>query len=129
MREKEQELKKWVKEHKNELIVCGVSIATIILGIFAYKSRKSKLINCCKNLKNNIDKKDIILPSNIDLITNKVTPETTYEVIQDVNSHIRNLPNGWNASAEKVATAAENGYSLQPGQTWVNAYTKCRMIV
>ena len=38
------------------------------------------------------------------------------------SKHIRNLPEGYNASAEKVATAEEHGFSLGEGQTWVDDY-------
>ena len=42
----------------------------------------------------------------------------------EVTDHIRNLPEGWRATAGKIATAAEHGYELLPGQTWVERYTK-----
>ena len=42
----------------------------------------------------------------------------------DVTEHIRNLPEGWHASEKKIASAAEHGYNLQPGQTWVANHTK-----
>lgn len=38
------------------------------------------------------------------------------------SKHIRNLPKGHNASAEKIATAEEHGFSLGEGQTWVDDY-------
>ena len=38
------------------------------------------------------------------------------------SKHIRNLPEGHNASAEKIATAEEHGFSLGEGQTWVDDY-------
>lgn len=41
-----------------------------------------------------------------------------------VNSHIRNLAQGMNASAEKQATALEHGVTLMEGQTWVSDYIK-----
>lgn len=41
-----------------------------------------------------------------------------------VTDHIRNLPEGWRASAGKIATAAEHGYELLSGQTWVERYMK-----
>ena len=41
-----------------------------------------------------------------------------------VNSHIRNLAQGMNASAEKQATAQEHGVTLKEGQTWVKDYVK-----
>ena len=40
----------------------------------------------------------------------------------DVSKHIRNLPYGFKASTEKIATAGENGYVLNEGQTWVKNY-------
>ncbi|MGL5353714.1 MAG: hypothetical protein ACRDA5_10405 [Clostridium sp.] len=46
------------------------------------------------------------------------------QVSFEVCDHIRNLPEGRNASAKKIATAAEFGYNLKPGQTWVDTYTK-----
>lgn len=42
----------------------------------------------------------------------------------EVRKHVRNLPNGWNASNEKIATALENGIVLLDGQTWVDGYMK-----
>lgn len=38
------------------------------------------------------------------------------------NKHKRKLPDGWKASPEKIATAKENGFDLQPGETWVDDY-------
>lgn len=40
----------------------------------------------------------------------------------DVSEHIRNLPQGYKASAEKIALAAERGLVLLPEQTIVDAY-------
>ena len=51
------------------------------------------------------------------------TPHFSAErVPHDVSRHIRNLHEGWEASIEKLATALEHGFELQPGQTWVEAY-------
>ncbi len=46
----------------------------------------------------------------------------------EVSEHLRNLPEGWNASAEKMLSATEHGYQLNPGQTWVDTYTKNKVI-
>jgi len=63
----------------------------------------------------------------------EVVPMTEITVIRmtdieqshfDVSKHIRNLHEGWEASATKIATAAEHNYNLQPGQTWVDSFTK-----
>ena len=42
----------------------------------------------------------------------------------DVIAHIRTLPEGWHASPEKIAEAAELQIVLLPNQTLVDAYTK-----
>ena len=53
----------------------------------------------------------------------EVQSEKTERAAHDVCEHVRNLPNGWNASPEKAETAADHGYDLGPGQTWVESYT------
>ena len=42
----------------------------------------------------------------------------------EVGRHIRNLPDGWHASPEKVAEALKNKIILREGQTWVDSYMK-----
>ncbi len=49
--------------------------------------------------------------------------EKAERAAHDVSEHVRNLPPGWNASQEKTETAADHGYNLEPGQTWVESYT------
>lgn len=49
--------------------------------------------------------------------------EKAERAAHDVSEHVRNLPPGWNASQEKTETAADHGYTLGPGQTWVESYT------
>ena len=47
-------------------------------------------------------------------------PEAPFDVI----AHIRTLPEGWHASPEKIAEAAELQIVLLPNQTLVDAYKK-----
>lgn len=42
----------------------------------------------------------------------------------DVNSHLRNLYQGWKASPEKIVLAVEYGYNLAYDQTWGRDYIK-----
>lgn len=49
--------------------------------------------------------------------------EKAERAAHDVSEHVRNLPPGWNASLEKTETAVDHGYTLGPGQTWVESYT------
>ena len=48
------------------------------------------------------------------------SPEAPFDVI----AHIRTLPEGWHASPEKIAEAAELHIVLLPNQTLVDAYIK-----
>ena len=129
----------WIKAHSKELIALGCSIGAIIGVILCAKNHKA-LEEAWTSLKNNLTTNRLILPhSTIDgrevsvediLESTVITPE--YSDISDSITivqkkphpqHLRNLPVGWNASPEKIATAAEHGYdNLLPGQTWVKEY-------
>ncbi len=119
----------WIKEHKKELILAGVSIASIITAIICVKNHTALEENWT-NLRKLIEKTDVIPTSNevanADVISSKNIVEisniTNDRMPHDVSEHIRNLPDNWKASAEKIATAAEHGFNLQPGQTWVESY-------
>lgn len=128
----------WVKVHKKELIIAGVSVAAIVAIILSCKNRK-ELLTLWSAIEGKIKKvpqhqvqvmttpaADIFKAEPSSVIP-ELIPCVISEIPQEIKSHIRNLPEGWNASAEKVATAAENGYSLLPGQTWVDSYTKNRI--
>lgn len=118
----------WIKEHKRELIIAGVSIAAIIAVIIGIKNHKA-LEETWASLRKLVEKTPEAIP-----IVNTVTEVTPLKDIVEINivttdrrpydvaEHLRNLPEGWKASAEKIATAAEHGYDLLPGQTWVEAY-------
>lgn len=56
------------------------------------------------------------------------TPTVSDRSPVDVTGHLRNLPTGQHASPEKIATAAENGFMLGNGQTWVSDYSKYKSI-
>lgn len=120
----------WVKEHKKELIIAGVSIAAIIAVIVGIKNHKA-LEEAQLSLRKLVEKTPEAIPTVNTASIAEVTPVkdiveinivTADRIPHDVAEHLRNLPNGWKASAEKIATAAEHGYDLRPGQTWVEAY-------
>lgn len=131
----------WVKAHKKKLIIAGVSITAIIAFILGFRNRK-QLMALWATLQGAISKAPDIIPVATDVVE-KVTEEVApvIEVIEpvklivvdasninqipfEVSKHIRNLPQGWHPSAEKIATAAENGIRLLPNQTWVVDYVK-----
>lgn len=131
----------WVKAHKKELIIAGVSIATIIAIILGYKNRK-QLMALWATLQGAISKAPDITPvavEAVEKVTEEVAPiveviepvklivvdaNNIHQIPHEVSKHIRNLPQGWHPSAEKIATAAENGIQLLPNQTWVVDYMK-----
>lgn len=136
IREEKGALVRWVKAHKKELILAGigvVSITGIILGIKNKDAIKELWAILQKNiLKVSADTTVIKVTENsipiiqsistTDIISLPVSSE--YRTEFDVTGHVRNLYKGWSTSPEKLATAAEYGIELLPGQTWVESYTK-----
>lgn len=120
----------WVKEHKKELIIAGVSIAAIIAVIIGIKNHKA-LEEAWSSLRKLVERALEAMPVAKSVPVTEVSPVkeivevniiSADRVPHDVAEHLRNLPEGWKASAQKIATAAEHGYDLLPGQTWVEAY-------
>lgn len=120
----------WVKEHKKELIIAGIGIASIITIIVGIKNYRT-LRDTWEFLKKLVEKTPEAVPSMKSVLVTEVDPVkdiveinivTADRIPHDVTEHLRNLPEGWKASAEKIATAVEHGYELLPGQTWVEAY-------
>lgn len=146
MNEQKKGFMNWVKAHKKELIIAGISLGAIIAVVCCYRKRES-IGELWETLKNAISKlpsdtftSEMVIeninetaPIDVDkfisteapvILSIRAMPEKPF----DVSEHIRNLPDGWHASAEKIATAAEHGYQLLPGQTLVENYTKNMMV-
>lgn len=132
----------WVKAHKKELIIAGISVAALIEIILCIKNRDS-IEALWKSLSRAIEKSpgeapevsqttiekvaqssvtitDIINPTEIQVINATRTFQNPFEV----SDHIRNLHEGWRASAKKITEAEAMKIILQPGQTLVDAYMK-----
>lgn len=130
MEKEKRTIMKWIRKHKRELIIAGISIPTIIGIVIALKNLEElkkvweNLFLSIKQISENsfsnrstplsevTSMKDII-PININ---------ATRHIPHDVAEHLRKLPEGWQASALKKRSAAEHGYILLPGQTWVKTY-------
>lgn len=138
----------WVKAHKKALKIAGFSIAALIAAILLFKNRAA-IKACWDTLKKAIaqpgptpkvpvtkapPQQIIHIPVEeakpvVQLVTPMadVAPAITrqpYLVPFEVDPHIRELHPGWQASAEKIATALEHGFVLKEGQTWVTGYVK-----
>ena len=128
---------RWIKAHKKELIIAGVSIAAVIGAILLYKNRKALkaywdyLIGLISNSGvakapgDAVKAAEKVAKATEEVAKATETAAQTAEVVPfEVTKHIRNLPDGWHASPGKIASAVENGVALAEGQTWVDCYWK-----
>lgn len=109
--------KEWCEEHKKELIIAGVGAFAI--GACAFFGIRRFNTNAMEETAMNM----LVIPDN-DIVP--IHRDYTDTVPFEVNSHIRKLPEGMQASPIKQATALEYGYELGPHETWVQSYTKCK---
>ena len=124
----------WIKEHRKELTIAGISIGTLILIVLGIKNREVVKVvwdSCKKAVKQSTAK----TAEAVSKVTVEIPLEPIQEVITvvasnsealpfEVSRHIRNLPEGWHASPEKIAEALKNNIILMDGQTWVESYMK-----
>lgn len=125
----------WVKAHKKQLTIAGISTLAII-GIALGIKNKDAIIELWESLQKSISKSPSETPapktmeiqstmSEIVAETKEVTRVYTPSTIPfNVKDHLRNLPEGWHASPEKITEAELLGIELLPNQTLVNSYTK-----
>lgn len=127
----------WIKAHKKELIVAGVSIAAVVGTILLIRNHKALraywnylvgLIPKSSTARTTTKAAEATVKTTESVVKNaKVATEAahTSNVIPfEVAKHVRNLPEGWHASPGKIASALENGIDLAEGQTWVGPYWK-----
>lgn len=133
MKAKFEEIREWIKENKKKLIIAGVSIGAVLAAIIACKNL-DELERVFKSLQSIVDQasekvsmadklETYISCQNGTSEDSEDGPNKTTRSPHDVSEHVRNLPEGWSASEEKKASAAERGIELQPGQTLVDAYS------
>lgn len=127
--EEQKTLIQWIREHKKEIAIAGISI-TALVGLGLDIKNKEAMEVFWNALKNNDPKIPIKteaprIKEQVSSIESVVIPmHREYKKPFDVSSHIRNLHEGWKASPEKLAKAAAYGIELLPGQTLVEGYTK-----
>ncbi len=127
-------------------MIAGICITTIIAAVLLYRNREN-IIALWDRLKKTLEKTpvnklpeisigsraDATNPTAVNAV--EVVVEPVAKVVRslpqdpfEVTAHIRNLPEGWCASADKIATAAEHGYELRSGQTWVERYIENEIV-
>lgn len=132
MEEKKTEFLGWVKRHKKQLILAGISISAVI-GIILGVKNKGVLEELWTTLKRST-KNELQPEFKAISLTQTVLPENDMLIIPrnytlpqkpvDVCMHIRTLTGGRVHSAEKAAEAEALGIILLPNQTLVDPYTK-----
>lgn len=108
----------WVRSHGKLLAGIAMGVAAGIAMIFG----ACYLANLDEESQELDDPDDSFVPEAA--LADSQPEEVFSQSIIDVSEHLRNLHEGWKASEDKIATAAENGFELEPGQTWVGAYQK-----
>lgn len=123
----------WIKAHKKQLLIAGISV-TAIIGIIIGLKNNEGIKELWEHLENSLSKTPEKLPESITVMQTappmieEVIPVRVYTSPQepfDVSQHIRNLSGGRHHSIEKAAEAAALGIDLLPHQTLVDTYTKC----
>ena len=125
MEENQKDFIAWVKAHKKQLIVAGISI-TAIIGVILGIKNKETIDELWKALKDSLKKTTPTIQTDLQPLEN-VIPFRQYTLPQepvDVVQHIRTLSEGRHHSAKKAAEAAALGITLLPNQTLVDKYTK-----
>ena len=132
--EERKGLIRWIKEHKKELVIAGISVATLILIVLGIKNRES-LKALWDSLRKVTKEPTVKIVEPVIKAATEIPQDSAQEVIAvmtsnsdtlpfEVSRHIRNLPEGWHASPEKIAEALRNNIILMDGQTWVDSYMK-----
>lgn len=131
MEEKRTDFFTWVKVHKKQLIIGGISISAVV-GLYFGIRNKDTLIELWTSLEGNVNKVENalttvpVVQASVPAIETVTVPRTytSPKMSFTVNQHIRTLAGGKHHSAEKAAEAAALGISLLSNQTLVDPYEK-----
>lgn len=132
--EERKSVLRWVKEHKKPLIYAGIGVGALILIVLGIKNRES-LQTVWDLLWRAAEKPDVPTPKEASeasatvqqiqsMEEHAIKGSATNTTPFGVSGHIRNLPDGWHASPEKVAEALKRNITLLDGQTLVDDYMK-----
>lgn len=134
LEEKKRKTIKWIKDHKKELIIAGISI-TVLVGIIIGIKNKDDLEKILLRLRYEIKQQEkynttiIEKTKNTNVVIDLPSEPRKYSlpiVPVDVRRHIRNLSGDRVPSLEKQKEAERLGIALGVNQTLVDSYTKYR---
>lgn len=113
----------WIDEHKIEVGVGLGLVLVFIGGVWVVKNGSPIKLP----VKQTLSKGAADTVSKFTPVITESIMETSGEVHKFTRSEfVRKLPEGWRASAAKMAEAAEKGIVLQDGETLVDACTVTR---
>ena len=122
-----QGLLQWIKEHKKQLLLTGISI-TVLLGVVIGIKKKDELEELWQLLSSKISQPNVKECSAYQVITESSHSVPEYKNYTPPKEpfnrcwHIRNMAPGKHHSAEKAAEAAAHGiHHLEPNKTFVKA--------
>jgi hypothetical protein len=130
--EREQGFKGWWDRNKKTVLIIGGTLLVagagyavykkwdIIKGVYVSIEPEPTMINIPKvsvGIRAQITE---ALPDQTETITKIINNGESFDVIR----HVRNLPNGWKASPEKIEEAVNLGINLLENQTIVDPYIK-----
>ena len=122
---KEKSIGGWIRKNKKALLIAGATIVAVTGAILVVKNREvievlitggagkgelSQALNLGENMPNLAELLEQTSPSSGKIIA--------------IQEHLRRLPEGYHASARKIAEAAEAGIVLGANQTLVSAYSR-----
>ena len=124
----------WIKKHKTALVIAGISIGSLILLVLGIRN-KEKIVSIWDLLKSATETPSLGIPDSVRESAIDSLPEHIQKYVETkdtcsdrvrfrVSGHIRNLPDGWNASPQKIDSALKYNIILMDGQTWVDSYLK-----
>jgi len=124
----------WWERNKKKVLIIGGVVVAVGVGVLVFKNRDSliALLKRGKGLTSNVPQNadPTIIETTSEVITTVETEAITVSktlnngVPFGVEGFIRNLPDGWHPSAEKIAQAAALGIKLGEHQTLVDPYIK-----
>lgn len=130
MEEEKKTFQDWIHAHRKKLIIAGVSLTAIIALVISIKKRDTleETWSHLRKLATTVPAAELPVETipivEVSLAEDSVVNPTILgnKIPHDVSAHLRNLPYGQKASAGKIEAAAEHGFHLHQGQTWVKAY-------
>lgn len=112
------------KAHKGKIIIAGVTVLSLVGVVLIAKNWDAISAYVINHLKRGAKTSDNLAYLITEATETAVTNNPSNVRVIDISRHIRNLPEGWNASPEKIDVAIKTGIKLNAHQTWVDNYSK-----